>query len=63
MICFLFLLAFAELQTDMSEYLKSDLSNFSIPYLPFNIYAIKILFPDNEDYAMHHFLVRQETKK
>ncbi|EDV25223.1 uncharacterized protein TRIADDRAFT_56943 [Trichoplax adhaerens] len=55
--------AFAELQTDVSEYLKSDLSNFSIPYLPFNGYAIKILFPDNEEYAVHHFLNQREGRR
>lgn len=43
--------AFAELQTEMTD-LTGDLTSGGIPFLDYRTYAMKILFPNNEDHVV-----------
>lgn len=43
--------AFAELQTEMGD-LTGDLTSIGIPFLDYRTYAMKILFPNNEDHIV-----------
>ncbi|XP_030756374.1 plexin-A4 [Sitophilus oryzae] len=43
--------AFAELQTEMTD-LTSDLTSGGIPFLDYRTYAMKILFPNEDDHAV-----------
>lgn len=43
--------AFAELQTEMGD-LTGDLTSIGIPFLDYRTYAMKILFPNNEDHVV-----------
>lgn len=43
--------AFAELQTEMGD-LTGDLTSGGIPFLDYRTYAMKILFPNNEDHVV-----------
>lgn len=44
--------AFAELQTEMGDLAGGDLTMGGIPFLDYRTYAMKILFPNNEDHAV-----------
>lgn len=44
--------AFAELQTEMGDLAGGDLTMGGIPFLEYRTYAMKILFPNNEDHAV-----------
>lgn len=48
-----FLLAFAELQTDVTD-LTSDLSTSGMPFLDFQMYALHVLFPGLDDHPVLH---------
>ena len=48
-----FLVAFAELQTDMSD-LTSDLTASGIPFWDFSQYTFKVLFPSLTDHPVLH---------
>lgn len=48
-----FLLAFAELQTDVTD-LTSDLSTTGMPFLDFQTYALHVLFPGLDDHSVLH---------
>jgi len=50
------LLAFAELQTDMSD-LMSDLNVTGIPYWDYKNFTFKILFPGQTDHPSLHKLM------
>lgn len=43
--------AFAELQTEMGD-MTGDLTSGGIPFLDYRTYAMKILFPNNEDHVV-----------
>ncbi|CAH0391887.1 unnamed protein product [Bemisia tabaci] len=43
--------AFAELQTEMTD-VTGDLTSGGIPFLDYRTYAMKILFPNNEDHGV-----------
>lgn len=51
-----FLVAFAELQTDMSD-LMSDLNATGIPYWDYKNFTFKILFPGQTDHPSLHKLM------
>lgn len=46
-----FVLAFAELQTDIHE-LTQELDGAGIPFLDYRIYAMRVLFPGIEDHPV-----------
>lgn len=46
-----FVLAFAELQTDIHE-LTSDLDGAGIPFLDYRTYTMRVLFPGIEDHPV-----------
>jgi len=46
-----FFLAFAELQTEMTD-LTGDVTTTGIPFLDYRNYSMKILFPNGEDHAV-----------
>lgn len=46
-----FLIAFAELQTEMTD-LTSDLTAGGIPFLDYQSYAMKVLFPNSDDHPV-----------
>jgi hypothetical protein len=51
-----YIIAFAELQTDIGE-MTNDLSHSGVPYHDYRTYCMKILFPnatDEEKYMMLH---------
>lgn len=57
-----FFLAFAELQTEMTD-LTQDLTAGGIPFLDYRTYALKTLFPNMEDVVLQWErpeLMRQE---
>ena len=45
--------AFAELQTDVTD-LTSDLTTLGMPFLEFRYYALRVLFPNQEDHPVLH---------
>ena len=47
------LVGFAELQTDLDDW-EQALSSDHLPMLPFRQYAMRILFPRDEDHAVLH---------
>lgn len=49
-ICFV---AFAELQTDVTD-LTSDVITSGMPFLEFRYYALRVLFPNQEDHPVLH---------
>lgn len=51
MSCFVFVPAFAELQTDIHE-LTSDLDGAGIPFLDYRTYTMRVLFPGIEDHPV-----------
>ncbi len=55
-IYFLYIIAFAELQTDIGE-MTNDLSQSGVPYHDYRTFCMKVLFPnatEEEKYMMLH---------
>lgn len=44
-------LAFAELQTEVSD-IASDLGSIGVPFWDYNMYSLKLLFPSERDFTL-----------